>query len=70
MRIVSKAEEQEHLKDEALIRAQNWQSSNPLVEHYVREDLQLYALNEALLKDTLARKEVEDDDFGSDIDFD
>ena len=85
MRIVSKAEEQERLKAEALIRARQQQNTDNLVEQYLREDPHLYALNEVLLMTVHNRKDAEDDqidwdqtvessdkhdDLGSDVDFD
>ena len=60
MRIVSKAEEQEHLKAEALIRARERLSTDRLVERYLREDQHLYAINEALLMTARNQKDVED----------
>jgi len=61
MRIVSKAKEEEHLKAEALIRARQWPSTDPLVERYLREDPHLYAINEALLITARNQKDAEDD---------
>nr|XP_020160180.1 ethylene-responsive transcription factor 3-like [Aegilops tauschii subsp. strangulata] len=61
MRIVSKAKEQEHLKAEALIRARERQSIDPLVEQCLWEDMHLYDINEALLMTARNQKNVEDD---------
>ena len=61
MRIVSKAEEQEHLKAEVPIRARERQSTDPLVERYLREDPHLNAINEALLITARNQKDAEDD---------
>ena len=61
MRRVFKAGEQEHLKAKALIRARQRQSTDPLVERYLRDDPHLYAINEALLVTAQNQKDVEDD---------
>ena len=61
MRIVSKAAEQEHLKAEALIRARERLSIDPLVERYLRVDPHLYAINEALLMTARNQKDAKDD---------
>ena len=43
------------------MRAQQQKSNDSLVEHYLREDPQLYALNEALLKAACDKEEAQDD---------
>jgi hypothetical protein len=61
MRIVSRAEEQEHRKAEALLRARERQSIDPLVERYLWEDSYLYAINEVLMITARNQKDAEDD---------
>ena len=61
MTIVSKANEQELLKAEVLLRAREGQSTVPLVERCLREDPHLYANNKAKLITTRNQKEADDE---------
>ena len=85
MRIVFEDEEQDHRKAEALIRAREQQSTDPLVERYLWDDPHMYAINDALLMTARNQKDVGDDlidwdrftessdkgdDFRSDVDLD